>query len=41
MITSSSEPESADEDVNQISSEEISDNPEEQLSDEEDTIDEQ
>ena len=40
-ITSGSESKSADEDVNQISNDEVSDDPEEQLSDEEDPIDEQ
>ena len=40
-ITSNSESESADEDVNQISNEEVSDDAEEQLSEEEDTTDEQ
>ena len=38
-ITSGSESESADEDVNQISNEEVSDDAEEQLSEEEDTTD--
>ena len=40
-ITSGSGFEGADEDVNQISNEEVSDNAEEQLTEEEDTTDEQ
>ena len=40
-ITSDSESESADEDVNQISNEEVSDNAEEQLSNGEDPNEEQ
>ena len=40
-ITSSSEPESADEDVNQISNDEVSDVAEEQLTVEEDPNEEQ
>ena len=40
-ITSGSESESADEDVNQISNDEVSDNPQEQVSDGGDSTEEQ
>ena len=41
VITSNSESESADEDVNQISNDEVSDNAEEQLSNGEDSNEDQ